>query len=64
MKRIILVLGVLLMLAQNGFAYTDAEYDAKIAEQTTEVWKQIWRCNKVSDKRNKYTIMSLEKQTT
>lgn len=54
MKRIVLGISVLLMLVQNGFAMTDAEYDKKISEQTTEVWKQIWRCNKASDNRNKY----------
>lgn len=48
MKRIILGISILLMLVQNGFAKTDAEFDKKIAEQTTEVWKQIWRCNKAS----------------
>jgi len=46
MKRIILGLGVLLMLVQNGFAMSNAEFDAKIAEQTKEIDKQIWRCNK------------------
>jgi len=46
MKRIILSLGMLLMLAQNGFATTDAEYDKIIAKQTTEADKQVMRCNK------------------
>ena len=48
MKRIILGLSVFFMLVENSFAKTDAEYDIKISEQKTEVWKQIWRCNKVS----------------
>jgi len=46
MKRIILGLSVLLMLAQNGFAQTDAEYDKQIANEPDKVWKQIYRCNK------------------
>jgi len=48
MKRIILGISVLLMLVQNGSALTDAEYDKKISEQTTEAWKQVWRCNKAT----------------
>ena len=48
MKGIILGLSVLLILVQNGFAYTDKEFDKKISEQTTEVYKQMWRCNKAS----------------
>ena len=48
MKRIILGFSLLLMLAQNGFARTDAEYDVKIKEQKIEVNKQIWRCNKAA----------------
>ena len=57
MKRIILGLSILLMLVQNGFAknYTNTEYDKKIAEQKTEIWKQIWRCNKAIAKQNKYS---------
>ena len=46
MKRIILGLSVLLMLAQNGFAKTDAEYDKLIANETDKVWKQLYRCAK------------------
>ena len=49
MKRIVLGISVLLMLVQNGFAMSDAEYDKRISEQKTEVWKQIWRCNKASN---------------
>jgi len=54
MKRIILGLSVLLMLAQNGFArdYTNAELDVKIAEQRTELDKQAWRCNKAMAPQN------------
>jgi len=57
MKRIILGLSLFLILMQNGFAkeYTNDEYDKKISEQTTEIWKQIWRCNKAKDNKNKYS---------
>ena len=48
MKRIILGLGVLLMLAQNGFARSDAEYDKLIAYQSSNVKKQGIRCEKES----------------
>lgn len=48
MKRIVLGISVLLMLVQNGFSRTDVEYDKIISDQTTEVWKQIWRCNKAT----------------
>jgi len=54
MKRIILGLSLLLILVQNGFAETDAEYDKIISEQTLEVDKQLWRCNKAALK-HKYT---------
>jgi len=49
MKRIILGLGVLLMLGQNGFALTDAEYDKLITNETDPMWKQIYRCNKAAE---------------
>ena len=52
MKRIILGLSVLLMLAQNGFAETDAEFDMIIASQSTKLYKQIWRCNKAAHNHN------------
>ena len=48
MKRIILSVSVLLMLVQNGFAKTDAEYDKQIANEPDKVWKQIYRCNKAT----------------
>jgi len=48
MKRIVLGLSIFLLLSQSLIAMTDEEYDIKISEQTTEVWKQIWRCNKAS----------------
>ena len=48
MKRIILGLSLFLMLVQNGFAETDAEYDKMIANDTLEVNKQIYRCNKAT----------------
>ena len=48
MKRIILGLSLLLMLVQNGFAKSDAEYDKMIANEPDKVWKQIYRCNKES----------------
>lgn len=57
MKRIVLGISVLLLLVQNGFAkeFTNAEYDKEISKQTTEVWKQIWRCNKAKNNRNSPT---------
>ena len=48
MKRIILGLSLLLILVQNGFAYTDTEYDKQIANEPDKVWKQIYRCNKAT----------------
>ena len=48
MKRIILGLSVLLILAQNGFAETDAEYDKLIANESSKEWKQSYRCVKVT----------------
>ena len=47
MKRIILGLGVLLMLAQNGFAYTDAEFDLVIAK-TSGYLQQNLKCEKAT----------------
>ena len=52
MKKIILGLSLLLMLVQNGFAFTDATYDKMIADASDKVWKQIYRCYKASDIRN------------
>ena len=49
MKRIVLSLSVLLMLVQNGFAETDAEYDKKIDNGSSELWKQTYRCNKATN---------------
>jgi len=49
MKRIILVLSLLLMFVQNGFAESDAEYDKIIANKSDKVWKQIYRCFKEID---------------
>ena len=46
MKKMILGLSLLLMLVQNGFARTDAEFDALINKQPTEVWKYTVRCSK------------------
>jgi len=46
MKRIILGLGMLLILAQNGFTKTDAEWDRLIAKATMEVNILIQKCNK------------------
>ena len=46
MKRIILSLGMLLMLAQNGFAMSDLEYDVKIVIASSKVEKQSIRCEK------------------
>ena len=49
MKRIILGLGLLFMLAQNGFAkdYTDVEWDIKIANAPDKIWKQYYKCRQV-----------------
>ena len=44
MKRIIL--GLLLILVQNGFAKTDAEFDKEISNATVEVNRLILLCNK------------------
>jgi len=52
MKRIILGISVLLLLVQNGFAYTNAEYDRIITSKKIEVNKQMWKCNKASNIRN------------
>ena len=46
MKRIILGLSVLLILAQNGFAKSDAEWDKLIANASSEYWKQSYKCDK------------------
>lgn len=48
MKRIILGLSLLLMLVQNGFAMSDAEYDEQIAKATDKVLKQIIKCDKAT----------------
>jgi TPR repeat protein len=45
-KRIILGLSTLLMLAQNGFAETDAEWDKMIDNATMQINKLIFSCNK------------------
>lgn len=54
MKRIILGLSLVLMLVQNGFAKSDAEYDKEIRQATLEVNKQIDRCNKEADNHRIY----------
>jgi len=46
MKRIMLNLGVLVMLSQNVFANTDAEYDKLIANESSKEWKQSYKCVK------------------
>ena len=46
MKRIILGLSLLLMLVQNGFARSDAEWDRLIANEPDMYWKQSYKCNK------------------
>ena len=48
MKRIILGLSLLLILVQNGFARSDAEWNQKISNAVLEVDKQIARCNKIA----------------
>ena len=48
MKRIILGISVLLMLVQNGFAETDAEWDKLIANESSEYWKQSYKCDKAA----------------
>ncbi len=55
MKRIILGISVLLMLVQNGFSRTNAEWDKMVDNEPDKVWKQLYRCNKASNKSNKYT---------
>ena len=52
MKRIILILGVLLMLAQNGFAMTNEEFDKKIRTATTALDRLVWTCNKFAASQN------------
>ena len=54
MKRIILSLGVLMVLSQNIFATSDAEYDKLIANAKTEQIKQGHRCDKAT-LNHKYT---------
>lgn len=46
MRKIIFGLGVLLMLVQNGFAFTDEQFDEVIARVTNQAFKQILRCEK------------------
>ena len=50
MKRIILSLGVLILITQNVFARSDAEYDKMIANEKDITWKQVYRCNKIRNK--------------
>ena len=39
---------MLLILAQNVYAKTDAEYDKMITNESDKVWKQLYRCNKAA----------------
>ncbi|RLD55912.1 MAG: hypothetical protein DRJ01_15995 [Bacteroidetes bacterium] len=48
MKRIILGISVLLMLGQNVFATTDAEFDNRIKNAKTLQIKQMHRCHKAA----------------
>ena len=48
MKRIILGISVLIMLGQSGFALSDKEFNDRIANEETEVYKQIHRCDKAT----------------
>ena len=48
MGRIILGLSVLLMLVENGFAKTDAEYDKQIKNAPDQTVKEMYRCNKTA----------------
>jgi len=48
MKRIILGLSLVLMLVQNGFAKTDAEWDKLISNASSEYWKQSYKCDKAT----------------
>ncbi|MFA9374443.1 MAG: hypothetical protein ACERKK_09820 [Poseidonibacter sp.] len=52
MKRMILGISVLLIFAQNGFGWTNKEFDKRIESASGKVWKQIWRCNKAANKIN------------
>ena len=46
MKKVILGLSLLLMLVQNGFATTDAEYDRLASASNTELGKYHYTCMK------------------
>ena len=46
MKKIILGLSLLLMLIENSFAETDAEYDKAIINATSSLNKQMYHCLK------------------
>ncbi len=48
MKRMVLRISILLMLVQNGFAKTDAEWDKLIANESSEYWKQSYKCDKAT----------------
>ena len=48
MKGIVLGISVLLILIQNVFALSDEEFDNRIANEKSEVWKQIHRCDKAT----------------
>ena len=49
MKRIILGLSLVLMLAQNGFATSDEELDKLIANTTDKRTKALYRCDKTTN---------------
>jgi len=52
MKRIILGLSLFLMLVQNGFAFTDAEFDNNIANSPNIMKAQYWKCMKSVSNKN------------
>ena len=71
MKRIILGISVLLMLVQNGFAETDAEWDRTIANESDPIYKQTYRCAKSATNHPKTAnidiclkVMKAEEQTS
>ena len=49
MKRIILGLSMLLMLAQNGFAVSNTEYDTLISEAPNKYIKQVYKCEQLAN---------------
>jgi len=55
MKKSIIGFSLFLMLVQNGFSATDAEYNKLIINEPDKVWKQLYRCSKAANQHNRYT---------